>query len=574
MSIFDSGNVDRDALYDLDDGITLAAIDKYETFLNNYSQESLAQKPIVKEPKGLTEAEYAKQMDSFCDHLEKVLLRPYEEMFLQDKKDMCDDFIIPLLGVAIADEVMERKGSLAAKVADLLNIFAPMRSDLVRAEDELYKNVKRLPAGAVATRMNKMIDMCEKYTAHADKMLKAVKKICIYCGIEMPGETVADQPSKKAAKPVVVVQMPVQQLMPEQESSDDTIAVSKYALGAIFLTAAFAVFVLINFFVYRFSRWAFWLATVRLSFAVIAGVIICGLLLAAIWLAAKSGKIALLLVVIFVIGVSTIFEINMLRVAHHEYQSWQARGTVYMQQTWDEQQAEQDYQAWLETQWLEDQQFAEQPETFLYSYMVQWGDTLPAIAARFGVTFVDIIEINNLEYPYILAVDMELIIPLHTMPEIYGYEDTWVEEAPPVYEQPPTLDGMPSWANLDGVYMGEPFSGDIVSDWLWWTSSEGDVIGVQDISFNYYDMGWVIENHQGDWHYSDTSWEERVYNGRRILQVDIWEGPAWFFWEFNTFFLPRGDGFYYMISLVARQVDWENNPLTPWVEFELAWLDY
>jgi len=561
MSIFDSGNVDRDALYDLDDGVTLAAIDKYEAFVNNYSQEPLAQKPTVTEPKGLTEAEYAKQMDSFCDHLEKVLLKPYEEMFLQDKKDMRDDFIIPLLGAAIADEVMGHKGSLAAKVADVLNIFTPMRSDLVRAEEELYKALKPMPAGTVAARMNKMIDMCEKYTAHADKMLKAVKKICIYCGIEMPGETVADEP--------VAVQTP------EQESFDDTIAVSKYALGAIFLTAAFAVFVLINFFVYRFSRWAFWLATVRPSFAVVAGVIICGLLLAAIWLAVKSGKKALLLAVIFVIGVSTIFEINMLRVAHLEYQYWQGRQAVHAQQIWDE-------------QWLEEQYLAEQPETSLYSYIVQPGDTIGSIAARFGVTLAGIVEINNLENPNNLLVGMELIIPVHTMPEIYGNiyeeEDTWAEELPPIEEpspaeeaplayEPSVPDGMPSWANLEGMYMGEPFSGDIVSDWLWWTSSEGDVVGVQDISFNYHGMGWVIENHRGDWHYSDTSWEERIYNGRRILQVDIWEGPAWFFWEFNTFFLPRGDGFYYMISLVARQVDWENNPLTPWVEFELTWLD-
>lgn len=69
------------------------------------------------------------------------------------------------------------------------------------------------------------------------------------------------------------------------------------------------------------------------------------------------------------------------------------------------------------------------------TYTVKYGDTLSSIAAKFDMDWRDIAKANNLEEPYSLQVDQELIIPTS---EVKGESqfapdkeyDEWGEEIP------------------------------------------------------------------------------------------------------------------------------------------------
>jgi len=50
------------------------------------------------------------------------------------------------------------------------------------------------------------------------------------------------------------------------------------------------------------------------------------------------------------------------------------------------------------------------------NYRVQPGDTLNAIAARFGVTLEEIIRANNLQFPFQLFIGQNLFIPTQQRP--------------------------------------------------------------------------------------------------------------------------------------------------------------
>jgi LysM repeat protein len=71
-------------------------------------------------------------------------------------------------------------------------------------------------------------------------------------------------------------------------------------------------------------------------------------------------------------------------------------------------------------------------------YIVQPGDTVSALALRFGVTVEDIIAANSLPNPNFLAVGTRLVIPVGGVPEVTA---TWTAfptptEAEPPYEAP------------------------------------------------------------------------------------------------------------------------------------------
>ncbi|WP_134683051.1 LysM peptidoglycan-binding domain-containing protein [Brevibacillus migulae] len=50
------------------------------------------------------------------------------------------------------------------------------------------------------------------------------------------------------------------------------------------------------------------------------------------------------------------------------------------------------------------------------NYRVQPGDTLNAIAARFGVTVEELIRVNNLQFPFQLFIGQNLFIPTQRPP--------------------------------------------------------------------------------------------------------------------------------------------------------------
>lgn len=50
------------------------------------------------------------------------------------------------------------------------------------------------------------------------------------------------------------------------------------------------------------------------------------------------------------------------------------------------------------------------------NYVVRAGDTLNAIAARFGVSVQELIRVNNIPYPYYIYVGQNLYIPIAPTP--------------------------------------------------------------------------------------------------------------------------------------------------------------
>ncbi len=169
------------------------------------------------------------------------------------------------------------------------------------------------------------------------------------------------------------------------------------------------------------------------------------------------------------------------------------------------------------------------PEALAQSYTVQAGDTLGAIAERFGVSLEDLVAVNGIANPALIQVGQVLTIPGEgvTLPPTV---------TPPATSEPttaPTATAIPA-ANLGsrrGLPQQSPEYG--MQAFLWWRpeTAHRDLGLIRDAGFSWVkqNFGWRdIEGAKGqfDWSTTDRIMDQIDEFGLNVL-VRLDHQPAW-----------------------------------------------